>query len=306
MHSRLFLFKLLCTFGLFGCNSNIMHVDTVYSTQGCVVKRLSSNLALDSVADRIDTLANVHTVTMPKTLLTKEFQVRDVYSTSHGYIIISKNKKHGTISVWKCTSNWQSLHAISNVPPFDFESTSNIWDPIDHRLAIVHYSNTASRSVEVGVINEVLAKYMPVVNLRQSHVEVGWIHGRLILVANDYSKQSPGYGKIALVNPSDGSSTLLYQESKSDTGNPGFQNMMVSPDQNKIAFDRYNPYPDKGSGIWILDIHTSKCFQVTFAKTPYYYHNLVGWKSNNLLEFYATDGSHHPYYVLDCTQLKAK
>jgi hypothetical protein len=84
---------------------------------------------------------------------------------------------------------------------------------------------------------------------------------------------------------------MLYREAAGDPAEPSrtgplvspgpgaIQTALPSPDGTRIAFDRLPP-GNKRSGIWLLDLRSRRCRQVTFP-TEGFSHLLLRWEGDS-------------------------
>ncbi|MCX6379771.1 MAG: hypothetical protein NT023_09905 [Armatimonadetes bacterium] len=273
------------------------------ATHGCIVTRLP-DLTHEKLLERVITLDKDSSVTPPKALLTKEFQSVIAYPNSHGYLIVATNEKRKSMLVWECATDWKHPRLIRDLPALNSESTQAEWDFIQHRLAIVQYTNNDARSVQIGVVDEATAKYIPVISVKQAAV-VGWAQGRLVLTRNDYVGGINSH-KILHLDIGHKSVQTLYAESGEYKDFPTFQMVAISPDQTQLAFDRMNPWPEHGAGIWMFDFKSHKCVQVTFGSEKTYWHCIFGWQGNNQLEVFDTGVRPFTRYLLDCSKMRVE
>ncbi len=299
------MFSVLCAIGLSGCHTQVILDESVRATHGCVATFLSRDVKkLSSVY--YEPFDNKEA---PAGLLPKEFHTAYAYHTPHGYIITAEKGKSAVRFVWVCNSAWRRLRPIRNLPQNGVATRRVVWDPIQHRVALIDSSRSRSEQTgmidsgnteQIGIIDEASARYIPVRSIKQQKVfSADWVQGKLVLVTYDATNNL----RIILLDTKTKSTETFYQEPPNYAKYPSLDFVFVSPDQSKLAFHRLNPYPDRGSGIWIVDIKAKKCFQVTFGTKAHYWHNVLGWISNDQLEFIVCEGQHSPFYTLNCAKM---
>jgi hypothetical protein len=85
-----------------------------------------------------------------------------------------------------------------------------------------------------------------------------------------------------------GRSRTVFAEEQWDPSRGAIRCALLSPDGRWLAFDRLREPSNlaKGgtcAGIWLLDLQSGECQEITHESEPDYHHRLVGWDGSDVL-----------------------
>jgi len=115
-----------------------------------------------------------------------------------------------------------------------------------------------------------------------------WIlwRGNALLVCYE----AEGANVVVEVDAESGDARRVLVEERWDPSLTGIETPCLSPDGRFLAFDRVRSPSamaagGKCSGIWLLDLDSGKCVELTYEDTSDYHHRLLGWGSADTLLF---------------------
>jgi len=171
------------------------------------------------------------------------------------------------------------------------------WDPEGAVLAVYMSSGDDATGYcgEVGTVDPRSLRYRVLHRRsggRSQFVPSGmarllWRGRNSIILTTDIGSDA----QITEVDTRSGATRLVYSErvtSQSSLRNR-IDRVGLSPDGRLLAFDRWRSSPHyRYAGIWLLDLGTRRCQQITYEGWNSFDHSLLGFDSNSSLLFAAT------------------
>ena len=304
-HSKLCLCNVLCLLIIYGCNASRGHIlrnnqersDITRVAKGYTLTYLG-RFASDSVIASEDVGSLENYPAIPKGILPTGYKDSNAFRTNHFIILTAITKHDEAASAWLYSRDWKLIGPVGNIPSTPGQSLFAIWDKYHQRLALLIWTDTShKRSFDSGLITASPPLYKPLFHLDYgAWADAEWATGKLVIFTTNYANTKR---EIICIDPIRGAVEKLYQESTTIPGHQNFGSILVSPDNTKIAFDRLAPEYNEGCGIWILDMLSGQCYQVTFSDKSHYCHELLFWKTSKQLEFSAYEGDPSPRYLLN-------
>lgn len=204
-------------------------------------------------------------------------------------------KATGRPTAWLATREGEPLNEVrpaadmgSNVDDLDVA-----WDASGERLA--GWMVTES-GLHIGLVDLATGRLQPLAHLPGTRVSpksvptLIWRGDGLILVCQTEDRQRERRNVILLVGPPGGNAKRLLDEPCWDPSLTAVRTALLSPDARLLAFDRTRPLATAASseargGIWLLDLESGECQEVTYEKTGPYHHQLVGWEGPDAIVF---------------------
>ncbi len=206
---------------------------------------------------------------------------------------VKDNRRH----FWIYTRDWQNLGPIEGLPTAGRNGMEMFWDQHTRRLILLLNGRANEpgnfNGFTVGYLSAASRLYREIYHKTKSSASAYICDTSLYLFE---LTDDPGVFTIRRLNLQTLRVSRVYREITNHSGHEQPMLVVPSPDGHLLAFDRLNPYPSEGCGIWIFNTRTSICQQVTFGNRKHYYHNLLGWKSSRSLYFY--DVFHGTVYEL--------
>ena len=175
-------------------------------------------------------------------------------------------------------------HQIGKVSGLDFPSGTwwawSAWDSGGRKLGIIFHDRGRSWREVVGVVEPPSLRFRVLFrDVYSGDIRgLAWAGSGLVLA---YSN------RLVLVDIASGAKRDLYADPSVPAPRHGhIWSVLGSPHGSYIAFARM-PVPMSGSqsGLWMVDVTSGKCSEVTYERLGWYHHDLLYWDSPKTLLF---------------------
>jgi hypothetical protein len=170
------------------------------------------------------------------------------------------------------------------------------WD--EARLRVGVWIRTESAGY-IGLVDPSSARFELIARVDDVAEESlpAWIlwRGNALLVCYE----AEGANVVVEVETESGDARRVLVEETWDPSLTAIETPCLSPDGRFLAFDRVRSPSAmaKGgrcSGLWLLDLESEKCVELTYEDTGDYHHRLLGWESTDRLLFTRRVGEETP------------
>ena len=197
--------------------------------------------------------------------------------------------------IWLFDRAWELVGALSVesvVPGEEVVRVGMAWDGAGGRLAAWVRTEGA---YEVGLVDASSAGFEPI--LRVEGVHEGARPARLLwncdLMILCYEGENEKYGSENVfmeIDPGSGATRRILTEERWDPSLGPMDRGCLSPDGRLLAFDRFRSptllaQGGRCSGIWLLDLESGECAELTYEDGSEYHHRLIGWEGPDTLVF---------------------
>jgi hypothetical protein len=161
------------------------------------------------------------------------------------------------------------------------------WD--DARLRVGVWIRTESAGY-IGLMDPSSARFDPIARVDDvaEDSRPAWIlwRGNALLVCYE----AEGANVVVEAETESGDARRVLVEERWDPSLTAIETPCLSPDGRFLAFERVRSPAamaagGKCSGIWLLDLDSGKCVELTYEDTSDYHHRLLGWGSADTLLF---------------------
>jgi hypothetical protein len=178
-------------------------------------------------------------------------------------------------------------------PQVKILNAAAVWDDPGRRLAA--WVSTEARTY-VGLVDLELFTFRPVAvvdDVGRGALAVPtllWRNGDLVLYYEARDGRHEAENVVLRIEPSTGEVREVLREERWDPSRRPLHALSLSPDGRYLAFDRAFSAKliEAGgtcAGIWVLDLESGECVELTYEDTTRYQHKLVQWDDADTLLF---------------------
>jgi hypothetical protein len=196
-------------------------------------------------------------------------------------IVRYRRDKHVRVYLWSPRLGLKPLRDSS------FPSGTNVWAICDKSASRIAVAARSDRDFSAWFVDSRFTRLDRFLREPGWWAQGVWAGGRLVL---SYSSQD--FNHIVLATPGNAKSTEIYRELRA-TGlrhgqNPILQ-LLPSVSGRFVAFDRLPSSENTEQGLWLLDMKTQDCRQITDSDASIYSHTLDDWDGPTSILFLSRD-----------------
>lgn len=201
-----------------------------------------------------------------------------------------KAERNQTTKILVFSKNWRLVGTIRGLPR-EFERTVDPtailkWNHDESLLGVMYFYGAKQHQVmDIGVVDPKSLRLQVISHIGgvEDAVLEGWLwNGKQIVAFCHVASGGVAVNAIYVSDIDSHHTRLLYKDANPFA--PSIEDMALSPNGTHVAFDR-DGTTKYATGIWLLNLKTGKCIEVTHENAGFYYHYLGCWLAPNKLLF---------------------
>jgi hypothetical protein len=170
----------------------------------------------------------------------------------------------------------------------DIKALEVAWDDSGRRLAV--WASTGS-GASVGLADAYSLQFRELHHIGDLHPD-GMASPRLLWLGDSLlcyyqaKRESPyPYNVVLRIDTVTGEADEILREERWDPSRGPVDTALASPDGRYVAFDRSSLAGGTCLGLWLLDLKSRECSEITYEYASRYRHRLLTWEAPNVIAF---------------------